>query len=167
MAFIVETHMHLLADDLRRYPLAPIGGQQSPWSVGASLTPEAFIAMMDAAGVAKATAVQASTSHGYDNNYTADSVARYPDRFVGVACIDPLLPDAPDTLSYWVEQRGMRGVRLFTTGGQLPESFWLDQPVTHPFWDGPRLCGSRSTSRSSAPASPWWSNSRTASATCP
>lgn len=141
MAFIVDTHMHLLAEDLVRYPLAPIGGQQSPWSKGASLTPEQFIAMMDAGGVARATVVQASTSHGYDNRYTADSVDRYRDRFVGVVCTDPLAPDAPDTLSYWIKDRGMRGVRLFTTGGSLPETYWLDQPETAPFFQRARELG--------------------------
>ena len=35
---------------------------------------------MDEVGVAKAAVVQASTCHGYDNSYLADSIARFPGR---------------------------------------------------------------------------------------
>ena len=137
----VETHAHLLADDLQKYPIGPVGGQQSEWSKGISLTAEAFLAHMDAAGVDQAVLVQASTVHGYDNNYCAESASRYPARFASVCCIDPLLPDAPQTLNYWITQRGMDGVRLFTTGSSVAESHWLDSPATYPFWDRARELG--------------------------
>jgi len=138
---MVDTHIHPLADDLQKYPIAPIGGRQSDWSIGAHLTAEEFIKHMDAGGVDQATLVQASTVHGYDNNFCADCAARYPDRFVGVCCIDPLAPGAPDTLSHWVTDRGMRGLRLFTVGSSVAETGWLDDPQTFPMWERARSLG--------------------------
>lgn len=134
MSMTVDAHPHLVAADTQRYPIAPLGGRQSEWSKGLHLTAEELLGHMEKAGVDQAAVVQASTVHGYDNSYCADSAARYPNRFVGVSCVDPLASDAPKTLAYWVEARGMRGVRLFTTGSTLPESEWLDSPATYPFW---------------------------------
>lgn len=138
---IVDTHPHLLAKDTDKYPITPIGGIQSEWSKGRHLTAEEFLELMDDAGVDKAVLVQAATVHGYDNSYCADSAQRYPDRFVGVCTIDMLAPDAPDRLSYWVEERGMRGIRLFTTGSGRPETDWLDDPRTFPVWERARSLG--------------------------
>jgi len=138
---LIDTHLHPLADDLARYPVAPISGEQSAWSKGMHLTADEIVQHLAAAGVDQATLVQASTVHGYDNRYCADCCARYPELFVGVCCIDPRLPDAPATLSAWFE-RGMRGVRLFTLGnasGAQAEAAsaqgrWLDDPRTEPVW---------------------------------
>ncbi len=135
---IVDTHVHPVASDTQTYPIAPLGGVQSDWSKGFSNTAEQFLSHMKAAGVDQATLVQGSTVHGYDNSFTADCCAAYPDRFVGVACTDPQAPDAPDVLSYWIEERGLRGVRVFTTGSTLTESNWLDDPKINPFWDRAR-----------------------------
>lgn len=138
---MVDTHLHPLADDLQRYPVVPIGAQ-SAWSKGGfHLTADEILQHMASAGVDQVTLVQASTAHGYDNSFCADSSARYPDRFVGVCCIDPLAPDAADTLSGWVEERGMRGVRLFCISGvgigepAGPAPRWLDDPRTYPTWE--------------------------------
>jgi predicted TIM-barrel fold metal-dependent hydrolase len=138
---MIDTHLHPLADDLQRYPMKPIG-EQSAWSKGGfHLTADEILEHMASAGVDQATLVQASTAHGYDNSFCADSCARYPDRFVGVCCIDPLAPNAADTLSSWVEDRGMRGVRLFCISGisigdrpSAPEPRWLDDPLTYSTW---------------------------------
>lgn len=139
---MIDTHLHPLADDLDRYPASPIGGVQSGWSRGVHLTADEILEHMVAAGVDQATLVQASTAHGYDNAFCADCCAHHPDRFVGVCCIDPLAAGAPDTLSSWIETRGMRGVRLFCTSGTdpgqpspVPEPRWLNDPRTYPTWE--------------------------------
>ncbi len=131
---IVDTHLHPIADDTTKYPIAPLGGQQSAWSVGVHMTGDEIVEHIKHAGVDKVTLVQASTVHGYDNTYTAECVAKLPDYFVGVCCIDPQVPDAADTLSHWVKDKGLRGVRLFTTGSTLGESDWFDKPHLDPFW---------------------------------
>lgn len=47
--------------------------------------------------------------------------------------LDPTQSDTPDRLSYWVKQRGVCGLRLFTT--TETESTWLDDPRTFPVWE--------------------------------
>lgn len=135
---IVDTHVHPVASDTQKYPIDPLGGVQSDWSKGFTNTVDEFLAHMKAAGVDQTTLVQGSTVHGYDNSYTADCCAAHPDRFVGVACTDPQMPDAADVLSYWIEEKGLRGVRVFTTGSTLAESNWLDRTLLDPFWQRAR-----------------------------
>jgi predicted TIM-barrel fold metal-dependent hydrolase len=84
--------------------------------------------------VDQAVLVQAQTAHGYDNNYCADAAAAHPHRFVGVARIDPMAGAAPDLLSYWVEERGMRGVRLGEGGNTGTDNPWLADPKIAAFW---------------------------------
>jgi predicted TIM-barrel fold metal-dependent hydrolase len=132
---VVDTHLHLVADDLVKYPAGPIGGQAAAWALAGPHTVEKFLAEMAEAGVDQAALVQASLFHGYDNSYTADSAARYPDKFVGVCCIDPLAEDAIEKLDFWVTERGMRGLRLFTVGSVLEAERWLDDPRTFPTWE--------------------------------
>ena len=134
MAKVVDIHPHIIANDIRRYPLAPLGGHQSDWSRTRPVTTEQMIAAMDKAGVAKAAIVQASTCYGHDNSYVADAVAAYPDRFTGVFSVDVLASDAPERMRHWVE-RGLTGLRLFTIGSTMPDqASWLDDPKTYPAW---------------------------------
>jgi L-fuconolactonase len=50
-----------------------------------------------------------------------------------VSILNPLEHDTRDNLSYWVSERGMRGLRLFTT--TETEGTWLDDPRTFPVWE--------------------------------
>jgi L-fuconolactonase len=136
----VDTHPHVLATDTQKYPVAPLGGVQSEWSRDFQNTGEDFLRRMDEAGVQQATLVQASTFHGTDNSYLAEVVAAHPDRFVGVTCVDPLAEGAPDTLSFWIEQRKLHGVRLFTAGSTMQNASadWLIDPKLDAFWDRAR-----------------------------
>ena len=134
MAKVVDIHPHIIANDIRRYPLAPLGGHQSDWSRTRPVTTEQMIAAMDKAGVAKAAIVQASTCYGHDNSSVADAVAAHPDRFTGVFSVDVLASDAPEHMRHWVE-RGLTGLRLFTIGSTMPDqASWLDDPKTYPAW---------------------------------
>src|SRR5512146_1118201 len=90
----IDIHPHIIAADIKRYPLAPLGGHQSDWSRTRPVTVEQLVAAMDTAGVQKAASVQASTCYGHDNSYVADAVAAYPKRFTGVFSVDVLAPDA-------------------------------------------------------------------------
>src|SRR5215211_164157 len=126
MMQIIDIHPHVIAADQARYPLEPVGGQLSEWAAQRAVTREQLLAGMDEAGVAQAVLVQASTAHGHDNSYTADSAAAHPARFAWVGSVDALAPDAPDQITYWVQERGMAGVRLFTAGSTMTEqASWL------------------------------------------
>jgi predicted TIM-barrel fold metal-dependent hydrolase len=135
MSSIIDIHPHIIADDTKRYPLAPLGGHQSDWSRTRPVTTEQMIAAMDKAGVAKAAIVQASTCYGHDNSYVADAVAAHPDRFTGVFSVDVLAPDAPERMRHWVGKK-LTGMRLFTIGSTMTEqASWLDDPKTYPAWE--------------------------------
>ncbi len=130
----IDIHPHIIADDAKRYPLAPLGGHQSDWSRTRPVTTEQMIAAMDAAGVAKSALVQASTCYGHDNSYVADAVAAHPNRFTGVFSVDVLAPDAPERMRYW-RSRGLTGMRLFTIGSTMAtQADWIDDPRAFPAW---------------------------------
>ena len=131
----IDIHPHIIADDTKRYPLAPLGGHQSDWSRTRPVTTGQMIAAMDKAGVAKAAIVQASTCYGHDNSYVADAIAAHPDRFTGVFSVDVMAADAPQKMRHWLD-RGFAGMRLFTIGSTMPDqASWLDDPKTYPAWE--------------------------------
>jgi L-fuconolactonase len=131
---IIDVHCHVVSPDRTAYPLAPIGGKQSDWSSERPTTPEQLLAAMDAAGVAKAAVVQASTAYGHNSSYLADSIKRFPERFTGVFSIDPLDPKALEQMDHWVSL-GMTGMRVFTTGSTMPgQQTWLDDERAWPVW---------------------------------
>jgi predicted TIM-barrel fold metal-dependent hydrolase len=134
----IDIHPHIIADDDARYPRSPLFGVQSDWSRERPVTVDGYVAAMDAAGVAKAAIVQASTCYGFDMSYVADSIAKYPGRLTAVGSVDLVAPDATGKIRYWHE-RGVTGLRLFTGGSTKafdPSS--LDDPLSFPAWE---LCG--------------------------
>jgi predicted TIM-barrel fold metal-dependent hydrolase len=132
---IIDVHCHVVSPDRAAWPLAPIGGKQSDWSSERPTTPEQLIAAMDAAGVAKAAVVQASTAYGHDSSYLAASLKYAPGRFTGVFSIDPLDPGATGQMDHWVSL-GMTGMRVFTTGSTMPgQQTWLDDERAWPVWE--------------------------------
>jgi L-fuconolactonase len=132
---IIDVHCHVVSPDRETYPVAPLGGKQSDWSSERPTTPEQLIASMDAAGVAKAVVVQASTAYGHNSSYLAVSIRRFPARFTGVFSIDPLDPKALEQIDHWVGL-GMSGLRVFTTGSTMPgQQTWLDDERAYPVWE--------------------------------
>lgn len=131
---IIDTHPHVMGAPSDRYPFAPVGGQQSAWSRDVSLDGDAFFSMMSVAGVDRAVLVQTSTVYGFDNGFLADTVASRPAVFAGVCSIDALAPDAPARLSYWVTERGLRGVRLFSAAAAMGVLFSVDDTRLDPFF---------------------------------
>jgi L-fuconolactonase len=134
---VVDTHPHVISDDSQKYPTAPLYGRRSDWSNAHPITTEQYLAHMDTADVAQAALVHSSTTYGFDNSYAADSVAKYPDRFAGVCSVDAEAPDGAEKLRYWIEERGMHGLRLYT-GGSTAEgriADFLNKPVSYPVWE--------------------------------
>ncbi len=125
---LVESHCHIMSDDQRKYP-RDLGPKPAAWV--RDLTGEEFLSLMDGAGVDRAILVQAFGAYRYDNSYVADVAARYPDRFAAVGIVDVVKPDAADRLSYWVKDRGVKGLRVVTW--TEPETM-LDDPRINPVW---------------------------------
>jgi L-fuconolactonase len=131
---IVDTHPHVMVKPSERYPFAPVGGQQSGWSRDVELDGDSFAEMMRVAGVGKAALVQTSTVYGFDNRFLADTVAARPETFAGVCSIDALAGDAAERLSYWITERGLSGVRLFSAAAAMGVLFEVDDPRLDGFW---------------------------------
>ena len=106
---IIDTHTHVVSSDKSQHPLHP---DARGWSTEVSNDVEDLIQEMDQAGVACATLVQPNGTYGLDNSYQCDSALRYAPRTVAVGILDPAAADAADKLSYWVNERAMKGVRL-------------------------------------------------------
>jgi L-fuconolactonase len=135
MTFVVDTHTHAIAADTARYPLAPVGGHQSEWSVKRPVSFEGLLESMDTAGIDRAIVVQASTVYGNDNSYVVDAVRAHPDRFRGVFSVDVLAADSVAQIERWLDA-GLSGLRLFTTGTTMPgQAGWLDDERSFPAWE--------------------------------
>jgi len=134
MDSIIDIHPHVISPDTERYPLTPLGGKQSTWSSKHPIAFDDLIKEMDAAGIAKAAVVQASTAYGHDNTYLAEAVAAHPDRLTGVFSVDVLAKDAVEKIDYWMS-RGLTGLRLFTAGSTVEgQSSWLNDPASFAAW---------------------------------
>lgn len=101
----IDAHLHVWSDDPSRYPYAP--GRGEPRARGNA---EFLLELMDASGIDGAVIVQ-PIYHGFDHRYVTDTVARWPDRFVGVALANPQAADPASELRRYLDQ-GYRGVRL-------------------------------------------------------
>ncbi|MGY2337665.1 amidohydrolase family protein [Pseudomonas sp. SDO5532_S415] len=131
---LLDTHTHVISPDSARYPTDPIGGHQSEWSQARPVDADSLLRAMDAADIAQAVVVQASTVYGHDNRYVADTVRAHRDRLVGVYSLDALAADAVEKIAYWQEQ-GLSGFRLFTTGSTMPgQGDWLGHADSYPAW---------------------------------
>lgn len=139
---VVDTHCHVISQDLTRYPRAPLGGTPSVWAKERPISSEEFLVQMDQAGVDRAVLVQASTNYGYDNSYVLDSAARWPDRFVAVGTFEPLAPHAGARLEEAASQ-GLVGVRLFTTDGApgSAQGLWFASDEAEEFWESASATG--------------------------
>jgi L-fuconolactonase len=132
---IVDIHPHIISSDTNRYPISPVGGKRSAWSEKRHATFEELIVAMDEAGIGKTAIVQTVSIHGYDNSYLADSVALRPKRCTGVFSLDMLAADAPEKIRYWVKERNLSGLRVYTGGLTNKQSTSLSDPKTFPGWE--------------------------------
>lgn len=135
MTSIVDIHPHIISDDEKRYPPAPLFGKRSEWSQERPNTVEALISAMDEAGVAKAAVVHSSTTYGFDNSYVVDSCARFPDRLVAVGSVDMLSDDVASVIEKWVGS-GLAGLRIFTGGSTKDfDPSELENPKSFRAWE--------------------------------
>jgi predicted TIM-barrel fold metal-dependent hydrolase len=133
---IFDIHPHVVSADHKRYPFNDVFNHKPPWIAERAVDTGQYLAEMDGCGVAKAILVHSSTTYGYDCDYAADSAVAHPDRLGSVCSIDVRAPDAAQRLRYWIRDRKMNGLRIFTAGGTMAEnSDWFADPVTYPAWE--------------------------------
>lgn len=107
---IVDTHVHVWEIDPPKYPIGPTspGWNSYPDEPG---TADELLEEMDLHGVNWTVLVQTSWST-WDNGYIADSVERFPNRFIGHGLIDPQDPNNDELVRYWIKDRGLVGFRF-------------------------------------------------------
>jgi predicted TIM-barrel fold metal-dependent hydrolase len=123
---IVDTHVHVVSGDRKKYPVLP---DAPDWPV---TEVEGLVRDMDAIGIERAMLVQTMFTYGFDNSYMIDCAAKYPKRFETVCVIDQTAKNAADVLSELVEKHGVRAVRFMPKG--FPDGV-LASPVTFPVWE--------------------------------
>jgi len=106
----VDTHAHVFRRD---WPLA----DTRRYAPGYDATPEDYLAVLDAHGIAQAVLVQPSF-YGDDNRGLLDALARAPQRLRGIAVVRTDEP--PETLKAFAAQ-GIVGIRLNLIGVADPD----------------------------------------------
>jgi L-fuconolactonase len=128
---LIDTHTHVVSPDHDAYPLNPraLSGE---WYLDGPASAEQLSEEMTQAGVERAVLVQGVGAYTYDNRYAADAAEAAPDRFVSACCIDVEAKGALDTMTHWIVDRKMSGIRLFALAR---EGFsWLIDERIDPLW---------------------------------
>lgn len=128
---IIDAHAHVvqyIAGFTSRGELRGIGGGKASYADGQTfqmippelgeygVTPEKLIEVMDANGVEKAVLLQGQF-FGFQNLYTAQAIAKYPERFTGAASYDPFCNRADEVKRYLFEELGFRAVKFEVSNG--------------------------------------------------
>ena len=128
---IVDTHVHVWEIDPPKYPVGPTAPSWNSYPDEPG-TADELLAEMDAHGVDWTVLVQTSWST-WDNGYIADSVERFPDRFIGHGLIDPEDPNNAEQVRYWIKERGLVGFRFHPM--YYPDEKILLTQQNGPMWE--------------------------------
>ena len=128
---IVDTHVHVWEIDPPRYPVGPTSPNWNSYPDEPG-TADELLAEMDTNGVDWTVLVQTSWST-WDNGYIADSVERFPNRFIGHGLIDPQDPNNAEQVRYWIKDRGLVGFRFHPM--YYPDEKILLTRQNEPMWE--------------------------------
>jgi predicted TIM-barrel fold metal-dependent hydrolase len=128
---IVDTHVHVWEIEPPKYPVGPTAPNWNSYPDEPG-TADELLAEMDEHGVDWTVLVQTSWST-WDNGYIADSVARFPDRFIGHGLIDPQDANNAAQVRYWIKERGLVGFRLHPM--YYPDEEILLTEQNEPLWE--------------------------------
>ena len=128
---IVDTHVHVWEIDPPKYPIGPTAPNWTslPDEPG---TADELLEEMDLHDVNCSVLVQTSWST-WDNGYIADSVERFPNRFIGHGLIDPQDPNNAEQVRYWINERGLVGFRFHPM--YYPDEKILITNQNKPMWE--------------------------------
>ena len=141
---IIDAHCHIWEKDLMSDALINIiHGICKQYNFDPPLllngTSDRLIQEMDEAGIDKTVILgldyeflfKGKVSYKYYNDYVANIVEEYPDRFIGLAGIDPRRgKEAIQELERCVEELGLKGVKLWPLTG-----FYPDDQNFYPFYE--------------------------------
>jgi predicted TIM-barrel fold metal-dependent hydrolase len=121
---IIDPHVHVWKHD-PAFPFAE--GANVP---ARDAAPETLLDHMMVNRVSKTVIIQV-IHYRFDNRYLASVLKRYPDKFHGVARVDPTDPGNADHLAKLTAE-GFRGVRLSPAGNASGD--WIRGPLMPPLW---------------------------------
>lgn len=128
---IIDAHAHVaqyVAGFTSRGELRGIGGGRAQYATGEifqmfpaemggyGVSPEALLKVMDENGVEKAVLLQGNFL-GFQNEYTAEAVKKYPSRFTGAATYDPFCVKAEELRNHLFRDLGFRAVKFELSNG--------------------------------------------------
>ena len=127
---IIDAHAHVvqyIAGFTSRGELRGVGGgraryadgsefQMIPERFGDSFTADDLISVMDKNGVEKAVLLQGQF-FGFQNEYTAEAVKKYPHRLVGAGSYDPFCAKAEAVKHRLFKELGFRAVKFEVSNG--------------------------------------------------
>ncbi len=125
----IDAHSHIWTRDVAKYPLA--GKQTVDDLQPGSFTAEELLELAGKNGVGRVVLIQHKPYHGLDNSYITDSIAKFPGRFSGVACIEADQPH-PEKDMYKLFKQGMRGFRI--RPGEGGKELWKDSAGMCAMW---------------------------------
>jgi len=130
-SLVVDTHMHVWANDVERFPFAhPYDPNFKPPPVAGSV--EMLLEEMDRYAINYAVLVQV-IYYGWDNRYVAYCVKRHPQRFRAQGLIDPTDPQVASKLEYWMREHGLTGMRFSPIYYQGRDE-WLTSDAHRRLW---------------------------------
>jgi predicted TIM-barrel fold metal-dependent hydrolase len=111
---IVDCHVNIY-DDSQILPLfRQIAGIARPGGFTLEANADIAYAAMQAVDKAIVFSLRYRDSIGIDGDdeVTARAIRKYPDKFIGLACVDPRMPDCLDLLAHAIEDLGLKGVKF-------------------------------------------------------
>lgn len=127
---MIDTHVHVVGADRRRFPVQRFDHPGGEW-VDQAPDASALLSRMATADVGAAVLVQPHGAYRTDNSYACAAAAEHP-ALAAVGIIDMTAPDRLDQLAQLVSA-GASGLRLFSI--PTPEPRWVDDPRTDDVWD--------------------------------
>lgn len=140
----IDAHLHIF-EHLTGFgfmgEFRALGGGKARWAKGEAdilfpedfgdkgVTAERMLAFMDENEIEKAVLLQGS-AYGFQNEYIAESAAKYPDRFIGTATIDPFIYFFDDVLDRLLNELGFKNFKLEMSvfgglcGYHEPDALW-------------------------------------------
>jgi hypothetical protein len=128
---IIDAHVHVvqyIAGFTSRGELRGIGGGKAKYCDGQTfqmippelgdfgVTPEKLLEVMDKNNVEKAVLLQGQF-FGFQNEYTAEAIKKYPTRFTGAASYDPFCNKVEDVKNYLFKTLGFKAVKFEVSNG--------------------------------------------------
>lgn len=118
---LIDAHVHVWTDEDARYPLAAGFKRLEGWPM--AFPPETLLAHAKPCGVECINLIQISF-YGFDNSYMLDTIARFPETFVGTAVVDAHAPDVDRTMAE-LKPHGIRAFRIHPRLSGKPPAEWL------------------------------------------